>query len=207
MLISQYGLLFPKHGTSSETPLRRPNLPPRLGVARTHTDAAVQKTWVRQAPYPGAGQSWLFARSAETKQWPIRSAAGAESARFRKSPNSSQQAFPNVAGIKAIRHDFLHLPLGLQAFSSVASITCTIKRPIPEVFCERAGDKQVTNREIGRNHQNWQQTRRGGSHTDMEASSGKGPAHVSRWMRGKESSARTLISLFTFLLLGFDVLL
>lgn len=35
------------------------------------------------------------------------------------------------------------LPLGLQAFSSVASITCTIKRPIPEVFWERAGKGDV----------------------------------------------------------------
>lgn len=31
-----------------------------------------------------------------------------------------------------------HLPFGLQAFNSVASMTCTIRRPMPEVFCERA---------------------------------------------------------------------
>lgn len=119
-------------------------------------------------------------------------------------PPSSQRALPGIAALWA---SCPHSPLGLQAFNSVASITCTIRRPIPEVFCERAGnDKPELNGLAA--------TRKTGSRSGDLRGPTQALGHppelallqcVAGMRVGQELD--TLISFFTFLLLGLDVLL
>lgn len=148
MLISQYGLLFPEHRTGSETPLQC-RITPSLW---THINAAARKCGSGNPNIPEQHRAGSSLIPLKLKNDSYRNCQTNQS--VSQMTNSSQQAFPNVTGIEMLC--FPHSPLGLQAFSSVASITCTIKRPIPEHFCERAGNKEVRNKQIGWNCQNWQ---------------------------------------------------